>query len=106
MSIYNLQTGVLVSNLLSTVSDGIILAGFQLQTGVGDSQSPFLDGDWSPDGKQLVFNVTVQKNGNKGVVIFTSNSDGSSIIAKTDLLSVNPSFSNNLNYSQTNPKWL
>ncbi len=105
MRVYNLQTGAMVSDLRSVISAGIVQTGWQLQTGVGDSKSPFWDGSWSPDGTQFVFDVAVQRNGQTGAVIFTTNADGSSVVVKTNLFSLNPAFSNNLNFSQLDPRW-
>lgn len=106
MRTYSVSTGALVSDLKAKVTAGILALGFTLQTSVGDSGSPFLDGDWSLDGKQLVFDVAVIQDGRRGVVIFTVATDGTNVLSVSELIPVNPVFSNNLNYSQLNPIWL
>lgn len=106
MRVYSTATGELLADLKDEASAGIALAGFTLLTTAGDSNSPFLDGDWSPDGTQLVFDVVEVEHSEPHTTIFTMNIDGTNIQAVAGPLDVNPDFSNNFNFSQSNPIWI
>jgi hypothetical protein len=106
MRIYSAVTGELLVDLKATVTAGLAAAEFPLASNIGDSGSPFLDGDWSPDGTQLVFDAIIVDHSEPHSVLFTMQADGTGITAITDRLEVNPDFSNNFNFSQVNPIWL
>jgi|GEM_PF-1208847 len=109
MQIFDTASGQLVRNLKAQVITGLKAAGYQpdSQYDGHDHRGSFpLDGDFSPDGAQIVFDGAVVKDGQRGIIICTINQDGSGFKVVRKLLPVNPDFSNNNNFSQINPIWL
>ena len=60
---------------------------------------------WSPDGTKIVLDGAVKKDGKSGFVIFTMTTSGDNLTPVSDVIKVNPAFSNDNNYSQLNPDW-
>ena len=65
-----------------------------------------LDADFAPDGQSLVLDGAVKKNSRYGIILFTISATGNDFKVVHELIEVTPDFSNNHNYSQTNPLWL
>lgn len=104
--IYDTHTGHLVSDSKDRIVSSLQSSGFKLDTrfpGQANAGTFPLDGDFSPDGKTLIFDGAVVKNGKYGMVLAQINSDGTNFKLLTGLLQVNPAYANNNNYSQINP---
>jgi hypothetical protein len=109
MRTYDTSTGALLSDIHDKVLAALSAAGYQPDgrfPGQGGGGTFPLDGSFSPDGKAIVFDGAVQKDGSFGVLLMRINADGSGFKILAGPLTVNPQFSNNHNYSQLNPYWL
>ena len=106
--LYNLDTGKMVADLKDKVLAALQDNGYTPDTRFQGqaSQGTFpMDADFSPDGNHIVFDGAVEKNGKFGLIIFSMTTTGDNITPLTDIIEVNPAFSNNNNYSQLNPNW-
>ena len=108
MQIYDAKTGSLLSDIHQKVMDALSAAGYTPDArfpGQGGGGTFPLDGTFSPDGKSIVFDGAVQKNGAYGVLLMQVNTDGTGFTILQGPIQVTPEFSNNHNYSQVNPNW-
>ena len=64
-----------------------------------------MDAHFSPDGTKIVLDGAVKKDGKSGFASFTMTTSGDNLTPVSDVIEVNPAFSNNNNYSQLNPEW-
>jgi len=62
--------------------------------------------DFSPDGTQLVFDGAVKQGAGSAIVIATMALDGSGFEVVAGPFTVDPTTTNGLNYSETNPMWI
>jgi Tol biopolymer transport system component len=109
MQIYSLETGQLVADLRATILSSLRDAGYEPDDrypGQANRGTFPMDGAFSPDGSQLVFDGAVKKEGAYGVIVARANRDGTAFQVLTPLLQVDPAFSNNHNFSQLNPMWI
>lgn len=108
MQIYDSTTGVLLKDLHKVVLDGLEAAGYQSDSrfpgAAGGGTFP-LSGSFSPDGRFIAFDGAVQKNGVYGQILARIGIDGTGFTVLRALIPVNPSFSNNFNFSQLLPRW-
>lgn len=109
MRIYSATTGAQLSDLDSTVTTALNNAGYNVDTRYPSRVPPrgtfSLDGDFSPDGQFIVFDGAVEKNGQYGVILCRVTVTGQSFEILLNPIAVNPTFSNNYNYSQLNPMY-
>ncbi|HVL88357.1 MAG TPA: hypothetical protein VM681_10215 [Candidatus Thermoplasmatota archaeon] len=107
--ILNASTGEILADLRAALVAAAAQAGYvpdeRFQGQANRGTFP-LDGDFSPDGRFLVFDGAVRRGAEHGVVLFRVAADGSGFEVLTPLLPADPSFSNGHNYSQTNPRWI
>ena len=107
--LYDAATGKVVSDLKDKVLAGLEALGYKPDTRfpgqAGKGTFP-LDADFSPDGSHIVFDGAVEHDGTYGLVIFRMTITGADVTPLTDIIEVDPSFSNNNNFSQLNPSWL
>lgn len=109
MKIYNAQTGKETGDLQQAAIDGLHQTEYEINTehnGMNTRDGFTLDGDWSPDGKSIVFDGNVKLNDRSGMVLMSMNIDGTGLRILRAPFPVNPDFSNNNNFSQLNPLWL
>jgi hypothetical protein len=108
MKMYDTVLGLEIGELLYEVLAGLSTSGYQLDTVYpGDFGTSFpLDGDFSPDGQEIVFDGGVSRNGISGAVIGKIRVDGTEFSLLSDFIPVNPEFGGNNNFSQLNPVWL
>lgn len=108
MQIYDATTGVLLKDLHKAVLDGLEAVGYQSDSrfsgAAGGGTFP-LSGSFSPDGRFIAFDGAVQKNGVYGQILARIGIDGTDFTVLRALIPVNPSFSNNFNFSQLLPRW-
>lgn len=108
MRIYNATTGAQLSDLDSTVTIALNNAGYNVDTrypGQANRGTFPLDGDFSTDGQFIVFDGAVEKSGQYGVILCRVSVTGQSFEILSNLIAVDPTFSNNYNYSQLNPMY-
>jgi Tol biopolymer transport system component len=108
MRTYDAATGALLSDIHDSVLAALAAAGYAPDSrfpGQGGGGTFPLDGSFSPDGTQIVFDGAVQKDGSYGVLLMRVNVDGSGFTILDGPIQVTPQFSNNHNYSQLNPLW-
>ena len=106
--LYAVNTGKVVVDLKDKVLTALENNGYTLDTrfrGQANLGTFPMDADFSPDGNHIVFDGAVEKNGKFGLVIFSMTTTGDNITPLTEIIEVNPAFSNNNNYSQLNPNW-
>jgi len=65
-----------------------------------------IDGDVSPDGRHVVVDCAVQRDGRSGVILVEVSEDAALVDVLTDILPINPAYSDHHSFSQTNPAWL
>ncbi len=107
MKIFDLGTGKEIADLKEKVMVGLAQTRYGRDRGhPGDLDNFPLDGDFSPDGKQLIFDGAVVQNGVSGMIICRINRDGTGFTVVRDFIPTDPSFTNNNNFSQLNPLWL
>lgn len=106
LEVRSLPDGRLLEKLESRVVAGLSHLAFVLALDAGDADSPFLDGDWSPNGTMIIFDVVVTESGTQRIAVVTATADGSDVTVVAGPLVANPEFSNNFNFSQLNPVWL
>jgi len=102
-------TGAVKADLLQAALAGMRAAGYELDSAHGgmQGQGSFpLDGDFSPDGKRIVFDGAVVGQDGAGLLVMTMAIDGSGFEVVAGPVPADPARSNNHNYSQINPKWL
>jgi hypothetical protein len=108
MQVYDVATGALVADLHEAALAGLTSAGYEPDSRfpgqAGGGTFP-LDADFSPDGKQIVFDGGVQRNGAFGVLLMRINIDGTGFTVLGGPLQANPSFSNGHNFSHVTPVW-
>jgi len=106
--LYDVDTGKLVADLkdkiLTALQDNDYTPDTRFHGQANLGTFP-MDADFSPDGKHIVFDGAVEKNGKYGLVMFSMTISGNNITPLTDIVEVNPAFSNGNNYSQLNPNW-
>jgi hypothetical protein len=110
--LYDANTGALVADLKDKILNALHEQGytpdskFHAQADIEADLGSFpMDADFSPDGTEIVLDGAVRKDGEFGFIIFTMTTTGDNITRLTDIIEVNPAFSNNNNYSQLNPNW-
>ena len=107
--LYDVATGLIVSDLKDKVMSGLQALGYQPDTrlpGQANRGAFPLDADFSPDGDRIVFDGAVEQDGTYGVVIFQMTITGDEMTALTSIIEVDPAVSNDHNFSQLNPVWL
>lgn len=109
MRIYDLQTGALEADLHASTLAGLRAAGYetdQRYPGQANRGTFPMDGAFSPDGTRLVFDGAVRKDGQYGVIIASTDRDGTGFQVLTPLITVDPSHANHHSFSQLNPTWI
>jgi len=107
LKIYDAETGNIITDLKPNVVAGLNKSGYRISTkfpGQANLGTFALDGDFSKDGKHIVMDGAVTKNGVEQILMFTVSSDGLNFTV-LNTTNVDPSFSNNNNFSQLNPTW-
>ena len=107
LKIYDAGTGNVITDLKPNVLAGLNKSGYQISTkfpGQANLGTFTLDGDFSKDGKNIVMDGAVTKNGVEQILMFTVSFDGLNFTV-LNTTNVDPSFSNNNNFSQLNPTW-
>ena len=107
--LYDVATGSVVSDLKDKVMSGLDDLGYQPDTrfpGQANRGTFPLDADFSPDGGHIVFDGAVERGGSYGMVISQMTTTGDEITPLTGMIDLDPTVSNNHNYSQLNPSWL
>lgn len=108
MQIYDAKTLQLRGDIRAHALAGLAAAGYKVDTrypGQGNGGTFPLDGTFSPDNKQIVFDGAVEKDGTFGVLLCRMNLDGSGFTVLRPPVQVEPKFSNNHNYSQVLPHY-
>lgn len=107
--IHDLTTGEMVADLHDAAVGQLAGLGLSLDTRfdgqAGRGTFP-LDGDFSPDGRFLVFDGAVERDGEFGVALFRMAIDGTGLELLAGPFEVDPARSNDHNFSQLNPLWL
>ena len=106
--LYDIETAKMVADLKDKVLTALESNGYTPDTryrGQANLGTFPMDADFSPDGNHIVFDGAVEKNGKFGLIIFSMTTSGDNITSLTDIIEVNPAFSNGNNYSQLNPNW-
>lgn len=109
LQIYNAQSGATIADLKTKVVQALTAAGYGLDSvnnGAQGQGSFPLDGSFSPDGKHLVLEGAITKNGSTGSIIFQIDIKGNDFKVLEELMQTNSAFTNNNNFSQINPVWL
>lgn len=109
MGLYDVATGNRLADLREEAIAGVRGAGFEMDTrylGQANRGTFPLDGTFSPDGRTIVFDGAVRRGNEYGIVMGQMSLTGTGFRVLSDLVPVNPAFSNNNNYSQLNPVWL
>jgi hypothetical protein len=109
LRVWNLTTGALLHDLKEAAVAGMRAAGYDLDSahaGAGNRGSFPLDGDFSPDGKSLVFDGAVTKDGHEGILVMRIDVDGTGFEVLSGMVAADPQATNNYNYSPLNPRWL
>lgn len=108
LQVYDAKTGALLADVHQKAFDGLAAAGYKPDARfpgqAGGGTFP-LDGAFSPDGKQIVFDGAVEKDGQFGVILCRIDLDGTGFTVLRPPVQVDPRFSNNHNYSQVLPRW-
>ena len=112
MRIYRLDTGAVVSDLLTRAVQAVQAAGFQLDQRFNDQSTGHLnrgvyplDASFSPTGQRLVLDWAVLSGSTYGNILVSMGVDGSSFAVELGLTATNPQFTNSNNFSQINPVW-
>ena len=108
MQIYDSSTGLVMEDFRAKLKASIKELGYNLDTrfpGQANLGTFPLDGDFSPDGKKIVMDGAVEKDGKYIIILFTADSNGQNA-SVIDTLEIDPTYSNNNNYSQLNALWL
>jgi len=109
LSVYDVATGGRTARLRAAARRGLARAGYRLDTRfpgqAGGGTFP-LDGDFSPDGKSIVFDGSVRRGRTYGMLLCRIDIDGSNFEVLAGPFPVEPGFTNNLNWSSLNPTWL
>ena len=106
--LYDVDTGALVADLKEKILKALDENGYTPDSkfhGQADLGTFPMDAHFSPDGTKIVLDGAVKKDGKSGFVIFTMTTSGDNLTPVSDVIEVNPAFSNNNNYSQLNPEW-
>ncbi len=109
LSVYDVATGARVADLKAAALRGLAAASYELDTrfpGQGGQGTFPLDGDFSPDGRTIVFDGAVRKGAAYGMLLCSIDMDGSNFRVLAGPFPVEPRFTNNLNWSSLNPTWL
>jgi hypothetical protein len=109
MRMYALPSGTLETDLEDEVLAGLAAAGYAPDTrfpGQANRGTFPLDGAFSPDGREILVDGAVVKDGRYGVILARIGVDGSSFTVLSHLIAVDPARSNQHNFSQLNPAWL
>lgn len=109
LKIYNAENGTLVSDIRSTVLSGLTNAGYEVDTrftGQANAGLFPLSGSFSPDGTQLVLDGAVKKGNDYLVLVFVVDINGANFQVLKEITTVDPSHSNNHNFSLVQPLWL
>jgi hypothetical protein len=109
LSVYDVATGAKVADLKEAALRGLAAAGYELDTrfpGQGGTGTFPLDGGFSPDGKTIVFDGAVRQGTDYGMLLCSIDMDGSNFKVLAGPFPVEPSFTNNQNWSSLNPTWL
>lgn len=109
MTLYDIQTGTRVAQLRSKIEQALQSQGFQSDSrfpGQANRGTLTLHGNFSPDGRSIVFDGAAQKSDAYGLYIARVSTTGDDFQLLLDLIPNNPAFSNNNNYSQMSPFWL
>ena len=109
LSVYDVATGAKIADLKAAALRGLAAAGYELDTrfpGQGGQGTFPLDGDFSPDGKTIVFDGAVRQGAVYGMLLCSIDLDGSNFRVLAGPFPVEPRFTNNLNWSSLNPTWL
>ncbi len=109
MTLYDVQTGAMVAQLRPKIVQALQAQGFQQDSrfpGQANRGTLTLHGNFSPDGKFIVFDGAIQKGSAYGLYIAQVSITGEDFKLLLDITPNNPSFSNNNNYSQMSPFWL
>lgn len=109
LSVYDVATGTKIADLKAAALRGLAAAGYELDTrfpGQGGQGTFPLDGDFSPDGKTIVFDGAVRKGTVYGMLLCRIDLDGTNFTVLAGPFPVEPRFTNNLNWSSLNPTWL
>ena len=107
LKIYDARSGNVIADLKPNVLAGLNKSGYRISTqfpGQANLGAFALDGDFSKDGKHIVMDGAVTKNGVEQILMFTVSSDGLHFTV-LNTTNVDPSFSNNNNFSQLDPTW-
>jgi len=109
LQIYDAKTGALVADVRQAALDGLAAAGYKIDTRFPGAQNRGLypiAASFSPDGKQIAFDGSVEKDGAYGMILCRINVDGSGFtVLRAPVPVPMPRFSNNLNFSPLWPQW-
>jgi hypothetical protein len=111
MQVYDVDTGELVTDLRAEALAGIEAAGYEPDDrypGQGNAGVFPLDGAFSPDGTELIFDGAVHRLSDDtfGLLLMTINLDGSGFSVLEGPIANDPMWSNNNNFSLLTPLWL
>lgn len=108
LRIYDAATGALEHDLRDEALAGLRAAGYDVDAvhdGMDGAGSFPLDGAFSPDGSEIVFDGAVTGKGT-GLLVMRIRTDGTGFQVVAGPVPADPARSNDHNYSQLNPKWL
>ena len=109
LRVHDVASGSMTHDLLDEAFAGLAAAGYEREDrfpGQANRGTFPLDGDFSPDGTKLVFDGAVKQGSGSAVVIATMGLDGSGFTIVAGPFTVDPTQTNGLNYSETNPMWV
>jgi len=109
LQVYDAKTGALVADLHQAALDGLAAAGYKIDTrfpGAANAGLYPIAATFSPDGKQIAFDGSVEKDGTVGMILCRINIDGSGFtVVRPPVPVPAPQFTNNLNFSPLWPQW-
>lgn len=108
LRIHDAATGAPVQDLREAALAGLRAAGYDVDAvhdGMDGAGSFPLDGAFSPDGSEVVFDGAVTGKGT-GILVMRIRTDGTGFQVVAGPVPADPVRSNDHNYSQLNPKWL